>query len=241
MDQEASSLNTLRMSLLHLKERCQRQQKTIDGLEKENDAVRESRDDLYAQVRRLHEANVALREKNLGLNAKLHEKSRENVEIRDNLNSLRDQHENSLRQLDRLQTHFGDPVDADEADDDVAMIGLAGEGQMLDIRAKLLEQREQIKEAVKKLAESVGNKRSDPRAISLPATTTRTTTTSEEEASAAASSSPRGRTCPMCEARFGADVAQEAFEAHVFDHFNYEEGETLRNFDLVPDATMPFV
>ena len=32
---------------------------------------------------------------------------------------------------------------------------------------------------------------------------------------------------------------QEEFEGHVVEHFSYEESETLRNFDTVPDAYWP--
>ena len=34
-----------------------------------------------------------------------------------------------------------------------------------------------------------------------------------------------GRLCPMCEAVFPSDVDDEAFEAHVVEHFSYEEEE----------------
>ena len=34
-------------------------------------------------------------------------------------------------------------------------------------------------------------------------------------------------------------LLQEEFEGHVVEHFSYEESETLRNFDTVPDAFWP--
>ena len=34
-------------------------------------------------------------------------------------------------------------------------------------------------------------------------------------------------------------ILQEEFESHVVEHFSYEESETLRNFDTVPDAYWP--
>ena len=34
-------------------------------------------------------------------------------------------------------------------------------------------------------------------------------------------------------------LLQEEFESHVVEHFSYEESETLRNFDTVPDAFWP--
>ncbi len=39
-------------------------------------------------MKKLHESNLRLREKNLQLNQRLHRKTRENVEVRDQLNSL---------------------------------------------------------------------------------------------------------------------------------------------------------
>ena len=62
------SLNTLRLALGAMKERCTRQSKRIDELERENVTVRSSRSDLYGEVKRLHETNSKLREKNLNLN-----------------------------------------------------------------------------------------------------------------------------------------------------------------------------
>ena len=50
--------------------------------------MRSSRSELYREVKKLHESNMKLREKNLALNQKLHKKTKENVEVRDQLNSL---------------------------------------------------------------------------------------------------------------------------------------------------------
>ncbi len=44
---DASSLNTLRLALVAMKERCQRHQRRIDELERENLQIRTSRGDLY--------------------------------------------------------------------------------------------------------------------------------------------------------------------------------------------------
>ena len=38
---------------------------------------------------------------------------------------------------------------------------------------------------------------------------------------------------------FPADISRDEFESHVVEHFSYEESETLRNFDTVPDAFWP--
>jgi len=44
------------------------------------------------------------------------------------------------------------------------------------------------------------------------------------------------RRCPMCEAEFPVDTEQDEFELHVVQHFSYDESETLKNFDTLPDA-----
>ncbi len=85
---ELSSLNTLRLALGAMKDRCQRTQRRVDELEEENLQLRGSRGDLYREMKKLHDSNQRLREKNLQMNQKLHRKSRENVEVRDQLNSL---------------------------------------------------------------------------------------------------------------------------------------------------------
>ena len=65
-----------------MKERCTRQQRRIDELEQENLALNSSRKDLYTEIKKLHEANVALRERNLGLGRELTMASRENLNIK---------------------------------------------------------------------------------------------------------------------------------------------------------------
>ena len=278
---EAASLNTLRLALITLRDRCTRGQRRIEELEHETLTLRASKTDLYAEVKRLSEANIKLREKNLALNQKLHRKSRENVEVRDQLNSLQDQHSDSIRQLERLQTEvtsfafsrsrenlvLSDPLTSNlvaavearsaQSDDEIARYNRltrinsleeedddgslaaevrmdtgspsksleASEAQMTDLKSKLLEQQTRIKEAMFVVAHSL-------KAGKILKGHGEGSSEMTSENVAGAASNPR-RTCPMCEADFDWDVEQSVFEAHVVEHFEYEEGETLKNFEVV--------
>jgi len=99
----SGSINTLQIALIAMKERCQRQQKRVEELERENLLMAEVRADLYNEVKRLHETNVKLREKNLQLNNELRLKSNECVEVREALSKSKTNNSSSARQLERLQ------------------------------------------------------------------------------------------------------------------------------------------
>lgn len=99
----SGSINTLQIALVAMKERCQRQQKRVEELERENLLMAEVRADLYIEVKRLHETNVKLREKNLQLNQELRMKSNECVEVREKLSRARTSNSSNVKQLERLQ------------------------------------------------------------------------------------------------------------------------------------------
>ena len=243
-----SSINTLMIALTNMKDRCSRMDKRIQDLEKENLQLRSSRSELYRDVKKLHEANIKLREKNLALNQKLHRKNKENVDVRDQLNSLQDQHSDSIRQLERLQDEVTaiavnrsresgllsngsnsleedmSPMSLEEQGDGEAESLSETEAQLVDMKVRLLQQQATIKAAMKQMQQQIRHREEEQR---------RSGSVGD---SATPSSSVESRTCPMCEAAFHGDVGQDAFEAHVVEHFNYEESETLRNFDMVPDA-----
>ena len=65
-----------------MKERCTRQQRRIDELEQENLQLNTSRNDLYSEIKKLHEANVKLRERNLSIGRELHMTNREKCDLR---------------------------------------------------------------------------------------------------------------------------------------------------------------
>lgn len=98
-----SSFHTLEVAFNSLKERYDRQSKRLNDLERENLNLRTSKSDLYKEVKTLTDSNLQLREKNLRLNQRLHRQSVEAVEVRDQLNSLQEDHTDSLRKLGLLQ------------------------------------------------------------------------------------------------------------------------------------------
>lgn len=102
----SGSINTLQIALIAMKDRCQRQQKRVEELERENLMMAEVRADLYNEVKRLHETNVKLREKNLQLNNEVRLKSNECVEVREALSKSKTNNSSNARQLQRLQNEF---------------------------------------------------------------------------------------------------------------------------------------
>ena len=89
--------------MLGMKERCTRQQRRIDELEQENLQLNTSRNDLYGEIKKLHEANVKLRERNLAIGRELHLTNREKCDLRSKWEEERAGHNKDVRQLERLQ------------------------------------------------------------------------------------------------------------------------------------------
>ena len=99
--------------------------------------------------------------------------------------------------------------------------------QMEDLKAKLLLQQDQLKMALRALAEQAKRNVQIIEPMQQPGAGQVEHDSILEDV----------RRCPMCEATFSDDISQEDFEAHVVEHFNYEEGETLRHYDFVNDAS----
>ena len=72
----------MKVALLGMKDRCTRQQRRIDELEQENLQLNTSRNDLYSEIKKLHEANVKLRERNLALGRELQLTNKEKCDLR---------------------------------------------------------------------------------------------------------------------------------------------------------------
>ena len=107
---------------------------------------------------------------------------------------------------------------------------------LADMKARLLQQQVILKTAMRRMVEKIKENREDATEASASAETTGASSVETAAELLVADKDKLMRTCPMCEAAFNRDVGQDAFEAHVVEHFSYEESETLRNFDLVPDA-----
>eukprot|EP00092_Neocalanus_flemingeri_P030298 GFUD01032890.1.p1 GENE.GFUD01032890.1~~GFUD01032890.1.p1 ORF type:complete len:289 (+),score=90.20 GFUD01032890.1:51-917(+) len=258
-----ASINSLQIALFSLKDRCTKQQKRIDDLEGENIVLNNSRAEIYAEMKKLHEANVKLREKNLSLSHELHMRSKENCEMKVQWDTDRSRNLSNVRQLERLQKDViqrsartismeendseDDTIasmkyevakDASETDivEDEEMRTLVDTGAdtMSQIKQNLQSQQVQILGALKTLQQK--KTLADQRAESLISASLAVAVL---QADTKDSTTPAGRCCPMCEAVFPTEISHEEFESHVVEHFSYEESDTLRNFDTVPDAFWP--
>ena len=250
-----ASINSLQIALFSMKERCTRQQKRIDELESENSTLNTSRADLYNELKKLHEANVKLREKNVSLSHELHLKSKDLSETRETLERDRSRNNDNVKQLEKLQEDIlrrnsVEVLDGEDcADNDMIsslppqtvigakdgeMISLldSGRSSISSIKSCLMTQQDQLKKALQTLKQK--KSMSDQSAEELiSAILSSTINTSQAQTGQPA------KCCPMCEVLFSPDVSQAEFESHVMEHFSYEESETLRNFDTVPDALWP--
>lgn len=261
-----TSVNSLQIALFSLKERCGKQQKRIEDLEHESVTLNDSRKELYAEIKKLHEANVKLREKNLSLNQELHGKNKENCDIKQRLEGDRARNADNVRQLERLQHEVLNRVapkakeeQEDELDegDNIASINTEAETDRYD------EGGDKVKAMLEKSSENMNNLKTT--IIHQQAVLTNCLRALEQSKivkdqqaelllgavstlAANMSKGPHGknggngtevvdgRCCPMCEAVFSKMVSQDQFEAHVLEHFVLEESETLSNYDTVPDV-----
>jgi len=259
-----ASINSLQIALFSMKERCTKQQKRIDELEAEKIALNNSRAELYSEMKKLHEANFKLREKNLSLSSELHMRSKENCEMKVQWDKDRTMNMSNVKQLERLQKDVIQRSartismdDNDSEDDTIASMKLdvskdesseantnaedeemrtlveTGADTMNQIKLKLKNQQAQILAALKTLQQR--KNLSDQRAECLISASLEAAIRKTEQSS----STPAGRCCPMCEVIFPFEHSQEEFESHVVEHFSYEESDTLKNFDTVPDAFWP--
>lgn len=260
-----ASINSLQIALFSLKDRCTKQQKRIDELEGEKVALNNSRAELYSEMKKLHEANFKLREKNLSLSSELHMRGKENCEMKVQWDKDKSRNMSNVKQLERLQKDViqrsartismdendseDDTIasinyevatkDASEADavEDEEMKTLVDTGAdtMNQIKMNLKNQQTQILSALKTLKQK--KTISDQKAETLISASLEAAVRKTEHDDS--STTPAGRCCPMCEVVFPRESSQEEFESHVVEHFSYEESDTLRNFDTVPDAFWP--
>jgi len=257
-----ASINSLQIALFSLKDRCTKQQKRIDELEGEKIALNNSRAELYTEMKKLHEANFKLREKNLSLSSELHMRSKENCEMKVQWDKDRSRNVSNVKQLEKLQKDVIQRSartismdDNDSEDDTIASMKFeiakddtseadtvedeemktlvdTGADTMNQIKLKLKNQNSQILSALKTFQQK--KNLSDQRAESLISASLEAAIRKSEN-----TATPAGRCCPMCEVVFPLENSQEEFESHVVEHFSYEESDTLRNFDTVPDAFWP--
>ena len=82
------SLNTHQMALSNLKDRCTKQQKKLDDLEREKLVLQMENETLTKNLHRLDEDNMVLRERNLEVNHELKQSNYEIVELRRHLSTF---------------------------------------------------------------------------------------------------------------------------------------------------------
>merc|ERR1719242_581754 len=157
-----SSLNSLQSALQSMKERCTKQQRKIEDLEQDNIVLSASRNDLYSELKKVHETNEKLRARNVGLSHDLHLKSRELTEVKELWDRDRGRHEDSVRQLERLPEDIlrdsdiisslkadteksdNDTHDDESMDNDKKMLETS-KAQMAGIKTALITQQSQLK------------------------------------------------------------------------------------------------
>ena len=269
MSTSMSSLNSLQIALMSMKELCTKQQQKIDKLEQD-------KTELHKEIQKMHDANFKLREKNVSLSHEVHVRSKLLSETREAMARDRARNENNVKQIEKLQENIlgGKFTASDEDDDNIASFssctqeivndnptpanelehnvatvsddeikGLCDKSKqsILDIKTSLVTQQNNLKAAIEAMKQK--KTLSDQSAERLLSTVLSTVIARSAGDHVPAAGQPGvtsvARCCPMCEVVFPADCDQEEFESHVVEHFSYEESETLRNFDTVPDAYWP--
>jgi hypothetical protein len=132
-------------------------------------------------------------------------------------------------------------MDDEAEDNEAAALSLAESAREMEkLKSRLLAQQLAMKEALVRMADYLKRQQQQkamvPLAQPLSAAATATVGGEQQSSLTESATSAAARTCPMCEAFFRLDTSQDAFEAHVVDHFRYEESETLKGFDLVHDV-----
>jgi len=268
------SERTLQLSLISFKERVVNQQKRIEDLEEENDRLRHlvvvarsgesssgcggggqtnhgsggEGQECAEIIRQLEEANLHLRQRNLELTQALLNKNL-------SLNSIRsfasgDGCMDAMESLASVDEEEEDDAD-DVIDDDVTD----------DSDRKELQHQKQTPSQIDKLQEQSMNKIADVKNVLLEQQRSlvsllrkqreQTAAAAAEKAAAAAKEAAAAaaaavRCCPMCEVPFPEkQVSVEEFEAHVLEHFSYEDRqqsslETIKNYDILLDAQTSF-
>lgn len=279
-----ASFNSLQIALFSMKERCTKQQKKIEELEQETTLLNSSRNELYLEMKKLHEANVKLREKNVSLSHELHMKSKELSEVKELRDRDRVRNESNVKQLEKLQEDYlmksretttttsSDSTDCDEMLSSLKSSEVIGEEDadvtnvsdvtdntlndghdtramldnskqsMVSLKTALLQQQSQLQRAIDALKQRRAvQDQSAERLIScvLNSVVTSGASGGQDTPAGGHEHGAGVKCCPMCEVMFPGDSSQEEFESHVVEHFSYEESETLRNFDTVPDAFWP--
>ena len=226
------SLNTTTLALSNLKDRCSKQQKDLDALEKEKRLLQLKNEQLNKLVQSLDQDNMELREQNLEMSHELKQGHYEVIALRRHLDSIGDE----------IVSH---PEDPSALVEDVSKV----HDSMNVLKKCLLEQQEFVKSLIGNLHGDNGtvencdvseaednNEDLEEEENSTPnnsLTFAHNQALQEDEVKASS------RICPMCEASFPAiSCTHDDFVSHVNSHFTFEEGDTIHNFEVVDETCM---
>eukprot|EP00088_Acartia_fossae_P031838 TRINITY_DN3263_c0_g1_i1.p1 TRINITY_DN3263_c0_g1~~TRINITY_DN3263_c0_g1_i1.p1 ORF type:complete len:307 (-),score=37.46 TRINITY_DN3263_c0_g1_i1:472-1392(-) len=265
----ALSLNSMQLAIISLKEKYHQKQKQVDILEGEKNQLILSKENLYNELKKLHEANEKLREQNLKLSTDLEIKSKEctslyqrlqdqglqgysrlyessdvstlsndfrlGSRIEDSATSLpnplkADQPLPQLRKYCRLRENLDNLPQVEESASERILVEQVA-NNFNTIRDKLRSDQERLAFVLKSLQTSKDI--TDKNVNKLIAGLRNCKLSSIQKSD---TTSCDMRRCPMCEAEFPLNTSQDEFELHVVEHFSFEESETLKNFDTLPDA-----
>ena len=84
----APSLNTHQLALSNLKERCSKQQKKLDDLERDKLVLNIENEELAKTLRKMNDDNMDIREKNLEINHELKQSQFEIVQLKRKLDQV---------------------------------------------------------------------------------------------------------------------------------------------------------
>ena len=205
------------MALSNLKERCSKQQKKLDEMEREKLVLHMENEQMAKTLHRLDGDNMELRERNLQVSHELKQSHYEIIELRRHL----DEQPMAMSMLD-------EDVDHDAAVlDDIQKVNQS----MSLLKQNLLEQQNFVKRLIIE-SQSSQDGGTTPNNSPIPSSLGLT---------ASPASSMLEKVCPMCEAVFNATtINHEDFVTHVNSHFSFEESDTLQNYEFVDenDASM---
>jgi len=261
----ALSLNSMQLAIISLKDKYNQKHKQVEILESERNQLKLSKENLYNELKKLHEANEKLREQNLKLSSDLEQKSKECSHLCQRLQDhgiqeysrLSEQSESTLSNKynrlsgnadssiyttsefdkDGLNSRLTDvPVNLpnveENAPEKVIIDQLAN--NFASIRNKIKTDQVKLLQAMRVLQEN--RDKSDRSANKLFGTIKSWNSLQLKGTQSSDGEATNSRKCPMCEAEFPLNTSQDEFELHVVEHFSYDESETLKNFDTLPDA-----
>jgi len=254
------SLNSMQLAIITLKEKCQKQQQTIEELEREKINLEASKENVHSEMQKLHASNQKLREKNLQLSHNLQVKSIECTALSSAAEDRIRTERQSAKQIERLQNQIAVISHRENGSEPSSLVSLSEEAResFSSPQTSLTDQSESSPRDTKSLVDKVANnfnhlkaelKKEQLKLILAVNVLQKNKLNSDQKVESLISaglSAALGRSktdskekclkCPMCEAEFPKETSQDEFECHVVEHFSYEESETLRHFDMVPDA-----